>query len=54
MSKEQLTDNDRELIEMAYETTYRNSLEEYIRQADTERCKNIIREIMHDMQGNLE
>lgn len=54
MSKEQLTDNDRELIEMAYETTYRSSLNNYIRQADTELCRSIIREIMHEMRENLE
>ena len=54
MSKEQLTDNDKELIEMAYETTYRSSLDDYIRQADTELCRSIIRKIKEQMRYSLE
>lgn len=47
-SKEQLTANDEELIELAYSTTYRSSIRQYIREADTERCREILTRIMNE------
>ncbi len=47
-SKEKLTANDEELIELAYSTTYRSSIRKYIREADTARCREILTRIMND------
>lgn len=49
MNKEDiLTENDKELIELAYSTTYRGSIRKYIEQADTAKCRGILRRIMDD------
>lgn len=48
MEKEKLTVNDEELIELAYSTTYRSSIHTMIQEADTERCRVILRDIMND------
>lgn len=47
-SKEKLTANDEELIELAYSTTYRSSIRQYIREADTASCREILTQIMND------
>ncbi|WP_280120450.1 hypothetical protein [Sangeribacter muris] len=47
-SKEKLTANDEELIELAYSTTYRSSIRQYIREADTPRCREILTRILND------
>lgn len=48
MEKEKLTVHDNELIELAYSTTYRSSIRAMIQEADTERCRAILRGIMND------
>ena len=48
MENEKLTANDEELIELAYSTTYRSSIRDMIAEADTERCRVILRCIMND------
>ena len=48
MEKEKLTAHDEELIELAYSTTYRSSIRRMIREADTERCREILRLILDD------
>lgn len=48
MEKEKLTAHDEELIELAYSTTYRSSIRRMIREADTERCREILRLILND------
>lgn len=51
---EQLTAHDIELLEMAYETTYKRSLETYIAEADTELCKRMIASYMRMYKDYLE
>lgn len=46
MEKKQLTAHDEELIELAYSTTYRSSIRTMIQEADTERCRVILQDIM--------
>lgn len=48
MEKEKLTAHDEELIELAYSTTYRSRIRTMIQEADTERCRVILRDIMSD------
>lgn len=48
MEKEKLTVNDEELIKLAYSTTYRSSIRTMIQDADTERCRVILRGIMNN------
>lgn len=43
-----MTEKDYELIDLAMSTTYRDSIYSYIDQADTEECRNILREILED------
>lgn len=47
-SKEKLTANDEELIELAYSTTYRSSIRKYILEADTAHCREILTGIMNE------
>ena len=56
MEKEKLTVNDEELIELAYSTTYRSSIRTMIQEADTERCRVILRDIIDDagVSGKIE
>lgn len=35
-------------IELAYSTTYRSSIRQYIREADTPRCREILTRILND------
>lgn len=48
MEEEKLTAHDGELMELAYSTTYRSSVRTMIQEADTERCRIILRGIMND------
>lgn len=48
MEKEKQTVNDEELIELAYSTTYRSNIRTMIQEADTERCRVILRDIIND------
>ena len=48
--KETLTEKDKELIEEAYSTTYRSTFERLIREADTESARQIIRDIMTEVE----
>jgi hypothetical protein len=48
MEKEELTAHDGELIELAYSTTYRSGIRNMIQEADTERCRIVLRNIMDD------
>lgn len=43
-----MTEKDYELIDLAMSTTYRDTIESYINQADTEECKEILRNIIND------
>lgn len=43
-----LSINDEELIDLASSTTYKNSIEEYIKIADTDKAKKILRNILND------
>lgn len=54
MEKEKLTAHDEELIELAYSTTYRSSIRRMIREADTERCREILRLILNDDDAGWE
>lgn len=54
MEKEKLTAHDEELIELAYSTTYRSSIRRMIREADTERCREILRLILNDDDADWE
>ncbi len=54
MSKEQLTDNDRELIELAESTTYRSSIRKYIEEADTQYCREVLADILNNSDTNWE
>ena len=46
--KEALTANDEELIEMAFSSTYPSEIRKYIKQADTEKARNIMRGLLSD------
>lgn len=48
MSK--MTNNDYELLEMAMETTYASSIRSYIKEADTEECRERLRRILADRE----
>lgn len=54
MAQEKYT--DAELVEMAHETTYRSSLMNYLRQAQSEEAKSEIRSIIDELRtyGELE
>lgn len=54
MEKEKLTAHDDELIDLAYSTTYRSSIRAMIQEADTERCRIILRRIMDDADMDWE
>lgn len=54
MEKEKLTAHDEELIELAYSTTYRSCIRRMIREADTERCREILRLIQNDDDADWE
>lgn len=54
MEKEKLTAHDEELIELAYSTTHRSSIRTMIREADTERCRIVLRHIMEDADVDWE
>lgn len=41
-----MTDHDLELIDLASSTTYRNTILEFIKEADTEECRRILTEIL--------
>lgn len=42
---------DQELIDKAYETTYRSTLNQLIAECKSKRAKNIIRNIMKEFEG---
>lgn len=46
-----LSSKDQELIEEAYETTYRSTLNQLIAECESERAKSIIRNIMKELEG---
>ena len=50
MKKEKLTTKDEALIEEAYSTTYRSTFERLMREAESEKARNIIRNIMNDVE----
>ena len=50
MKTETLTTKDKDLIEEAYSTTYRSTFERLIREADTDKARNIIRDIMNEVE----
>lgn len=52
--EEELTANDEELIEMAYSTTYPSSIRQYIEQADTKKCREILRGILENADNKWE
>lgn len=54
MEKEKVTAHDEELIELAYSTTYRSSIRTMIQEADTERCRIVLRRIMEDADVDWE
>ena len=41
-----MSENDRKLIEMAYETTYKSSIRKYIQQAETDECRKRLQRIL--------
>ena len=45
IKKQHLTENDEELIEMAYSTTYKSDFVQFIKEADTLKAKRIIENI---------
>ena len=49
-----MTEKDCELLEQAYETTYRNSFRWLIMEADTEECRMAIHNIMRSREVELE
>ena len=50
MSKSTLSQKDRELIEESYSTTYRSTFERLIREAESDIAKEIIRDIMTEVE----
>ena len=42
-----LSDNDEELIDLAYSTTYRYSIKNYIKIADTAKARKILQDILN-------
>ena len=52
--KPPMTKKDRELLEQAYETTYRSTFRRLIMEADTEECREAIHSIMCDREIELE
>lgn len=54
MEKEKLTVNDEDLIELAYSISYRSCIRIMIQEADTERCRVILRDIMNDASVDWE
>ena len=48
MSK--LSEKDEELIDLAYSTTYRSSFNNIIAQCESEEAKEIVREIMEQVE----
>lgn len=51
---EHLTENDRELIDLAQSTTYPDTIQRHIDKADTERAKVILIELMNDCETEWE
>lgn len=47
-NKQGYTDWDMELIDMALSTTYRSSIREFIAQADTEKAKDYLKNILNN------
>ena len=43
-----MTEKDKELIEQAYETTYRSTIKRLMMQAETEECREALHHIMYD------
>lgn len=41
-----MSEKDRELIEMAYETTYKSSIRKYIEQAESAECRKRLQRIL--------
>ena len=49
-----LTLHDEELIDLAYSTSYRSSIRNYIREVDTDKAKQILRDILTDAEVEWE
>ena len=49
-----MTTKDKELIEQAYETTYRSTFRRLMIEAETEECREAIHSIMCDREIELE
>lgn len=49
-----MTTKDRELLEQAYETTYRSTFRRLMLEAETEECREAIHHIMCDRETELE
>ena len=45
---------EKEKVELAYSTTYRSSIRTMIQEADTERCRIVLRRIMEDADVDWE
>lgn len=45
-----MTQRDLELIDEAYSTTYRSTIRELIKEADTEECRKILRNLLDDIE----
>ena len=49
-----MTKKDKELLEQAYETTYRSTFRRLIMEAETEECREAIHSLMCDREIELE
>lgn len=45
-----MSEKDRELIEMAYETTYKDSIREYIKQAESDECRKRLQRLLNNRE----
>lgn len=54
MSKEKLTAKDEELIDLAQSTAYRDTIEKYIEEAETDYAESILRDILNDCETEWE
>jgi hypothetical protein len=49
-----MTENDRQLIEKAYESTYRSTIKRLMAKAETEECREALHHLMNDPETEWE
>ena len=49
-----MTQKDRELLEIAYSTTYRSTIKRLMAKAETEECHDALRNILRDRETEWE